>query len=440
MSAPNLHPGPVHHTRPGVALRGDENAPGATRGLTANVLALLVSGVATGALGLVFWVIAGRLYPVDVVGTSTALINSAILIASLSGTSVGAMYERFLPLAGSRTAGAIRLGQLVVLCFAVLAASLVIAFGPSDALLSSPVDTVAFVLLCVAVSWFALQDHVATGLGVARWAAYKNVAHSVVKLVLVVALSLAAGTLSMLLAWAIPTVVAAALVARRLRRLVRATVDADLPSRTPPSRQLWSYFAGSAGILGVGTIVPLVVPLIVVARFGVDENAYFAIAWSMVTAAFIALHTIAGPLVSAAADGDAAERRTLLRRFVLILGATAAVATAGLALMGPLVLQAVGPDYAEHGRAVLYAGAGIVPSAAVTVVFLSVARIRRRLGAALTIQAVNAVVVLSGAAVAEGIASVAAYFTFAEAITAILAIAVMAWWRRSGIGYTEAPR
>jgi O-antigen/teichoic acid export membrane protein len=398
------------------------------KNLMTNFLAVLVSGAVTGVLGLIFWAAIGRLYPAATVGTANALINTAVMVSTLASSSIGTMYERFLPLAHGQALNLIRLGQIAVALFAATASALMIGLGPSSELLSSNWQFAAFLLFTVTTASFALQDHIVTGMNVARWGAYKNIVHAVMKLTLVVLLASTVSTWVIIGSWWAPAVVCTATLALCVRRRLLRTMDTSRRADLPQRRALWSYFAGSAGILAVGTAVPLIVPLIVVARYGVAQNAYFAVAWSMVSAAVIVLHMLIGPFVAEAADADGTRTLALLRRFTQLLAAATLIGSAGLAAIGPFVLGVVGESYRSNGAVLLFYAAAVLPLTCVFIVYQALARVTRRLRLAVFVQLLNAGIVLGGITFSDtsgGLSNVGLWFLIGESVSATIASVAM---------------
>ncbi|WP_156045873.1 MULTISPECIES: lipopolysaccharide biosynthesis protein [Actinomycetes] len=352
------------------------------------------------------------------------------MLATLSSSSVGALYERFLPLAHGRTRSVIRVGQLAVAVFSVGAAALILLIGPTAKLLTGGTEVFAFLAFCVVTTSFALQDHIVTGLQVARWSAYKNVFHSVGKLVILVGFAaFSTSAWAIIGSWWIPAVVGFAVLAVVVRRRIIRTVDLQRAAELPGVRELGSYFAGSVGILAVGTAVPLVVPLLVVAHFGVSENAYFAVAWSMVSAAVIVLHMLIGPFVAEAASAEPTQQLALLKRFSLLLGAAACLGAVGLAAVGPFILGVVGDDYRSNGAVLLYYAAAVLPLTSIYIIYQAFARATRRLRHAVAIQILNAAIILGGISLStsgKSLAEVGRWFLAGELVSAVLSLAALA--------------
>ena len=70
-----------------------------------NGYALVASSGLTSVLGLVYWLMAARLYTPQAVGVSAALISAMTLLANLAQLNLKSALNRFLPRAGSASAG-----------------------------------------------------------------------------------------------------------------------------------------------------------------------------------------------------------------------------------------------------------------------------------------------------------------------------------------------
>ena len=86
-----------------------------------NAYALGLSGVVTSGLGVVYWAVAARTYPSDVVGVNAALLSLVTLLANVAQLNLRSGFGRFLPVAGTRTAGLVVGGYVLT---AVLATAL----------------------------------------------------------------------------------------------------------------------------------------------------------------------------------------------------------------------------------------------------------------------------------------------------------------------------
>ena len=297
--------------------------------------------------------------------------------------------------------------------------------SPLNVVLTTKSEVLGYAVFQATMCVYALQDHVATGLGVARWSAVKNIAHSVSKLVILVGVATAATPLAIVASWWAPALVTGAALGVVTGIRMRRTSAEGLAPLLPPVRELWSFFLGSTGLVVAGTAVPLAMPLIVVARFGLEQSAYFAIAWSLISAAVVVMHMMVGPFVAAVSTSSPESSVHLLHRFGLILTSLAVLAGLGLGLLGPLMLRLVGYDYYVHGRTLMYFAALTVPLVLILILYQASARILRRLRYAVGLEAISAAIILIGICVSptdRGLGVVGVWFLIAQGAVAALAL------------------
>src|SRR5690242_5388879 len=107
----------------GAAGRGDIGDAGArptTAPLQRAVVALLANTVATGGLGIVFWVYAARVYPPRDVGPAIAASSLMIALSFTSQLNLSAAMARFLPVAGRASRATVVFSYLVASTTAAL--------------------------------------------------------------------------------------------------------------------------------------------------------------------------------------------------------------------------------------------------------------------------------------------------------------------------------
>lgn len=326
--------------------------------MRANAVALVANQLASASLGFVYWLLAARLYPVEVVGMSAAVISTVQLVSGLAQLGLANGLQRFLPRAGRR-ARRLAVASYVAVTAATLAAG-VIALLADSAL--APGRSVfgdippAFIVLA-AVAWtlFYLQDGVLIGLREAVWVFVENFAYNFAKIVLlVVGAQMFAGT-GIVASWFLPAPVAVTFVSLlifgRLLRPERLR-DHEDPSEHVTAREIIT----SASADHVGGMVAEAglrfLPLLVVRLAGVEANAYFYQAWMI--AAVLGL--VASGMANSFTAETAADRRrvgpnsrAILRTMGLLLIPAALV----VGLAAPLVLRVFGESYAREGAAVL---------------------------------------------------------------------------------------
>ncbi|WP_193561366.1 lipopolysaccharide biosynthesis protein [Mycolicibacterium hodleri] len=353
------------------------------------------------------------------------------MLSTLSNLSLGAMYERFLPVAGHRAGSLLVRGYLVVAGVALVLALGLTLFGPR-ALFPSGLDKIVFPPFVVVLAVFALQDNTVAGLGVARWGAAKNSFHAVAKLATLVALSLSGAALAIVTSWGLTAAIAACCVMIAMRRRVRTGVRYSLPPALPSRSEMWRYFGASYGITALASIAPLVVPLVVIAQLGPDASAYLAVSWSMVTAVYVVLSLLIGPFVAeCAAHPDRIDG--LSAQFVKMVAAVALLGGLGLAIIGPIALGFIGVEYREHGTPLLYLAAVFIPLSVVSSVYDGLARVYRRLTLAVVTQCLVTAVVIGGSAAftgSMGVLGIGMSYLAAEILAAAILVRPLIRWLR----------
>ncbi|ARE33029.1 AMP-dependent synthetase [Rhodococcus qingshengii] len=422
------------HSSPVTTVASPETPATDKRKFEYDSIAVLISGAVTAVLGLVFWAVTARMYPVDVVGRASAVINSAVVLSTLSTLSLGSMYERFLPLAGSRAGALVARGYLLVALLATILATALLMFGPREKLFSSGWAMLSYVGLVVTLALFALEDQTTNGLRVARWSAAKNIVHAIAKLALVASLAFTAHELAVVGAWGGSAAIAALVLGVAIRRKLRTRGESAAQPALPPARELWSYFGHSYGLMTLGSLAPLAVPLVVISLLGAEENAYFAITWALVSALFVLFYMLMGPFVSEA-SAFPTQIQSLTRRFIALLSGLAVLGAIFLALVAPVALGSVGDHYRTEGTTLLRLSAIIIPISALVVLHNALARVYQRMGSAVVAQVLNTIVVIAGSIVLTphvGIAGVGWSYLAAEILSAaIVSVPLVGMLRRA---------
>lgn len=420
--------------------------------LNANTVSLILSNGLTCVLGLLFWGVAARIFPAGDVGVAAALINSALMLSTLSLLSIDRFYERFLPIAGHRTGDLLTRGFLIAAAVAMGGGILLIVFGPRQALFSSTWVMVAYPLFVAVTAIFILQDKALAGLGVARWAAAKNSVLAIGKFLALLAAAYLAGAGALagsaaastviVASWGVTATVIAAYVFVLLHRRCRDHPRFQLTPDLPPWREILSYFGSSFGITTMLSTGALVVPLIVVAQAGAAANAYFQISWQFVSALYLTVHLVVSPYVAEAATHPD-KIPALSWRTVRMLAAVGCVGSLGLLFVGPVMLSAVGAEYRAGGEDLLLLAAVFIPLSIVGAAYEGFARVQRKLRLQLTMTFVWTVIVIVGSLIATrhwGVTGVGVAYLAAESVCALVLIGPVVVWLRRRMYVTPPPR
>jgi O-antigen/teichoic acid export membrane protein len=359
--------------------------------LVRNAFALMFSTVGSAALGMAFWVVAAHLYEAKEVGHASAEVAAVSLVAGLAQIGLGAIFARFLPLA-RRSAGKMvtrGYGASVLAAVVISAGFVVLGFG-RQFLGHDTTSLTVFGLGVVVYAIFALQDCVLTAMRKATWVPTENIAVAVARLVLLPVLLVYGVRFGAFLAWAIPMCLAVVLVNLLVYgQLVPERKRAPGIEDLPPGRELVSYGAAQyvSGI--VGSIVTLVPPVIVAAREGPQEAAYFYFPWLFCTACMALLWNIVFSLVVEAAH-DLGRAKQLLARAVKL----GLLVTVGgglvLGLGAPWILKVIGSRYAAGGTTALQIVALSLPFVGVNTLYGAVSLIQRKTWQVTVLQATSA--------------------------------------------------
>jgi O-antigen/teichoic acid export membrane protein len=327
--------------------------------LVRNGYALIFNTGLTAGLGLLFWIFAARLYSIEQVGIGTALLAVFQTLSNLSQLAFGNLVNRFLPIAGNNSG---RMIAITALSTAVLAGTFAITFlaasnSISPALvpaLSSLSMQLMFTAATALWAIFSLLDNVFTGLRRSELVAIKNAAHSVVKILLLVALTRVAFFPNKIFAaWVVtlPLFVLIPILFIQFRILAPAAATAVTTETFTLGRLAnflgWDYFGTIMMVLATS-----VSPILAINFAGPSSAAVYNLAW---TAAF-SIYLVGRAMSSSLTVESAINRRQLAQ---LVSDATAhtlmvllPVVLAVILLSRPIMLL-FGEDYADEGAGIL---------------------------------------------------------------------------------------
>jgi O-antigen/teichoic acid export membrane protein len=412
--------------------RAPRKLPGA--GLELNAIALMATSGMTAMFGLFFWGVAAR-YPASELGRSSALISTAMMMSSVAGLAVGLVFVRFLGSAGSRSRRMVLIGYGVTTAAALVLGGGFALFFADDALFASWTERAAFPLLVVVLSLFALQDWVLIGLQQARWVPAEQLVFSGVKLGLVTLFAVTALHNGIVLAWVGPAaaavlVISPLLLLRILPRRVSKEGAAPLPGR----KALVALFVGEYATGATSVIVPLFMPLIVVAQLGTQANAYYALPWLVSEAITVLLWNVSSSFMTEASN-DVAGGPKLMRRAWRLSCLIGLLGTPFLLFGAPLLLSVLGGAYADEGTTLLRLMAAALPFTVVHSTYIAIARVHAQMGRVVILQSLSAVVVVTLALLLVhplGINGIGVAYLTAEALgAAIVAVPLIRFFRSS---------
>ena len=403
-----------------------------------NAYSLIASNAITSALGLVYWSIAARMYPVATMGASSAVISMMLFLSGVAQLNLRVALFRLIPEAGAAAGRLIGGAYALVLVLSGLVALLV--FGGAMVLgspwtsiseLASPLGLLLLVAGTMAWSVFNLQDGVLAGLRRTPWVPVENGAYAVAKIVVLVMVATVLPTAGIVTSWIVPSLVLVVVVSIVLAFRWVPTHVSRQAGRAPrmARRRLLSFVAADS----VGALFALaastLLPVIVVAQAGATQGAYFAIAWTIVMAlTLVPVNMAASMTVETIHAG--ADLATETRRLTIHVARLLVPLLVVLEIAAPWILHIFGPEYAANATDTLrLAMLGLVPFAA-NAIYLAAARIRGQGRRILLIQASVAVLTLGGSLLllrSAGIFGVAIAWPLAQALVAAVVVPAGLW-------------
>jgi O-antigen/teichoic acid export membrane protein len=320
-------------------------------------LALVLSSGLTSGLGLLFWILAARLYDSATVGVSTTVLSAMTLLGTAAQLNLGNALLRFVPVAGRHVRA------LVVGCYAAAVAAATLAgavfalgaswWAPELHAVFGGSELVAFFTLSTPVwAMFVIQDYVLPALKKATLVPVENLVFSVLKIVLLGGAAALGMWSGIAVAWVVATAVIVLLVSIYLWRVLPRPAEAGT---TPPAvtvRDVASFIrADYAGtVLLLAAVFGL--PLAVLARLGPEAAAVYGIAWQIAYALYLVVNGMGQSLVAhVAADPhklEAARRSMTCKAMALLVPAVLVIAVAAYPL-----LSLFGAHYADEGSLLL---------------------------------------------------------------------------------------
>jgi O-antigen/teichoic acid export membrane protein/thiamine kinase-like enzyme len=383
------------------------NAFRAATPLIINGYALVANVGVSSILGIVFWMLATRLYTQDQVGLAAALISLMTTISYFSQMNLSSFLTRFIPMAQAGT------GRLILKSYAVagaMAALVSAAFAltagsiaePLQVIRGSPVALALFVAATVAWTIFSLQDAALSGLRRSVLVPVENAIYSVLKICFLVLLANLVLPLTggIFLAWILPllplTIVINAMIFWRLPRegLGPKTEIADL--RTVTRFLGWDFFGSLALSAAYG-----IAPLIVTASAGVSSTATYHLAWSIAYSIHLVGMAMSVALLAEGVTNPVRLRKlivdTLCHSLLLSLGAVVVIMAAA-----PLIMGMFGRAYVSEGAPVLRILALSCLPWTVSTIYCAAARVRGQTRSVAFVQLGTLIVFVAASAVLVG--------------------------------------
>jgi O-antigen/teichoic acid export membrane protein len=297
--------------------------------LYANAYALIVNQVLTAGLGVVYWIVAARLYPTDVVGENSAVLSTILFLAMLSELTFKAGATRFIPRAGRNVRKMLTGALLINLAAAFVVGLFVVTVGKRFSLTAGLMESIDFwpgwlvlggMLWCV----FYVLDGILTGFRQAKWVAVKNTTHSIIKLILLFVFARMAFEYGIVLSWFSPVIFFVIIIYILVFWvLIPRTSFGEGAQVRPITRQevVRSISGDYVGSLLVETCIRMM-PLLVLQQLGSQSTAYYYQAWTVASPIYMVASSMihSFEVESSANIGELPKiSRRILRQMLLLI-------------------------------------------------------------------------------------------------------------------------
>lgn len=379
-------------------MTGDVELPDAQSDrLVRSSMALVTSSAVGGLLGVAFWAVAAHLYSARLVGYGAAEIAAMTFLGSIALFNLGTVFPRFLYPAGSKAGLVLRTGYAASMSVALLGGVVFLTLTGHHPFMPSGVWS-ALIFLAGVVLWvvFTLEDAALVGLRATIWVPVENISFSVGKIVLLPVFAIVGKRAGVFDSWTVPLVLCVVCVNLYLfgkvlpAHLRRSKGRGVLPERRVIRAVVMGEYFGGLSFMAM-TSLP---SLIIVSQLGPKQAAYFQTPWLAGTSFDMLLFALAASLIVEASVRPTAASATVRRaiRISLLL----LVPSLAILLVGaPYFLKILGPAYAANGTDLLRLVALALPFMAVNVLYVTYARLARRVRRVFTIQVSIATIVLA---------------------------------------------
>lgn len=347
-----------------------------------NAVYLMVTAVATAVLGLAFWVIVARLYPVSDVGLGSALLSVAGLLSWVGTLGLGYGIIRYLPnlkdKAGLLNSSFTFAGLATVLVALIFLAGIPLWSPELMFVRQNPLFLASFIVFICAFTLVMIVIQAFVAFRRASFTSANAIVSSLVRIALVIGFASAFKTFGIFASWGLAAVVSLAIcLLIFLPRILHGYF---------PSPSSWKHF--NKELLGFSftnylsetfwSLPTWILPLLMLNLRGAEANAYFFVAW---TISILVLATLNASATSLFAEGSHIEEslgsyiRKALKFTVLLLLPAVVI----LIALGDKLLLLFGGEYSAEGKELLWILAvGMLP-ASLNYLYLSAIRVEKKL-------------------------------------------------------------
>lgn len=361
-------------------------------------LALVLSSGLTSAVGLLYWIVAARLFDPATVGVNSVALSTMQLLGGVAHLNLTQALLRFGPVAGRRTR------RLILTCYAVaIVVSALVGLGyAAGAPVWAPqmVDAVGYrallVFFAVATpAWaiFTMQDYLLTALKRATVVPLENLVFALLKIGLLGAAVGLAYVGGIAASWVLATVIIVVAINAWLLLWAIPRVSAGEPAEPVRPRVIARFVRSDYAGATLWQLAMNGLPALVLARLGAEDAAVYGIVWTIALSLYLIPSGMAQSMIAhTAADPSRADaaRRAMVRRSLMLVVPAAAVLSVG----AYPVLWLFGEHYAQQGAwALALAALSAVPQV-ITAATVAQARVQQRMRVLVVLPGSLAVAVL----------------------------------------------
>jgi len=313
---------------------------------------LMMNSGSTAVIGFIFWMVAARLYSIEAVGMSSAIISAVGLLTLLSNLGLGYGLIGFLPGSGAKTK------VVINSCFTIVGLiSMVLSFIYlaglsiwSPALLpfrELPLFFIAFVAVTVASTLKGLIDQTFIAKRRAGFTLAQGLIFSLLRFIPLIALASFYHIFGIFSSWGIA--ILAAIIISLFLFLPRIQTDyrfSPAIMKKVPNEMIRFSSANYISTL-LWSIPNYVLPLMVLNILGVEANAYFYIGWS-VAAILASIPTATSFSLFAEGAWNMKNLREEVKRSLKLTLVLLIPAVIILVLLGDKILLFFGKAYSEN--------------------------------------------------------------------------------------------
>jgi O-antigen/teichoic acid export membrane protein len=366
---------------------------------------LFNTGLSSG-VGFLFWVMAARLYPKEVVGRTGALLAALSLFALIGQLNLSNTLIRFLPQAGRKRLallGWVYVGA-VGIALTLASAVLIVVHLVVGAGILELHGWIALILVLSVIPWsiFILEDAALTGLRRTSWIPIENLLYGISKIGLLVMLAHNQTTRSLFASSVLPLLVICpivnVLIIRQLMKARRETEPSDSPTELRGLTPRFVLGDAGGGLFQQGWMNLL--PILVVALLGASANATFYVSFLLATTIDLVGVNMTAPMMVQGALFPA-KRGELARTTLLKLLAISSAVAAAIAICAPFLLRLYGPQYVSGTSTLRLLMSCTIPKAVIAV-YLSLSRIEGRPHRGAVVQGLCFIGILGGTLLLAG--------------------------------------